>query len=212
MDELVQIEIEDVYFQLRWPLYDPAHSGVRVMHPLLFMGLEAAGVLAPLAHLHPLPPSAAASAPQNVPSVLPMTTPPPPSAASNMYVHVGANGVPNGLSATQLSMWGHSATTNGVGAPVLLPPPTATLVRVFGLGLGFRGQARAGFGAGPGRARAGAEHACTTLTCPSLVPARLPSFSSGMAQKVRPASPDAAAPTTGMPFHAETFIGMPERA
>ena len=43
MDELVQIVIEDVYFQLRWPLYDPAHSGVRVMHPLLFMGLEAAG-------------------------------------------------------------------------------------------------------------------------------------------------------------------------
>jgi hypothetical protein len=99
VDELVHVVLEDVYFLLRWPLYAAAHNRVRIMHPLLFMAYESAGVLTPSA-----------------PGVM---VPPPPLPLARAWTADDAV-------AAQLPMWGHGVIANGVGAPAvaqLAPAP-----------------------------------------------------------------------------------------
>jgi len=58
MDELIHVLMEDVYLQIRWPLYQIGQTGVRAMHPMLFLYLESAGVLTTAIPAMPAPASA----------------------------------------------------------------------------------------------------------------------------------------------------------
>jgi len=58
MDELIHVLMEDVYLQIRWPLYQIGQTGVHAMHPMLFLYLESAGVLTTAIPPMPAPASA----------------------------------------------------------------------------------------------------------------------------------------------------------
>jgi hypothetical protein len=46
VDECVHSILNEFYFQQRWPMYRMAGSGLRIMHPLMFVCLETTGCLA----------------------------------------------------------------------------------------------------------------------------------------------------------------------